>query len=284
MFLEGKCHCGNIRLALNWPDGRREIPARACGCSFCVKHGGVWTSDPSANVTVHIREPNAVSDYAFGTQTATFRICAKCGAVPCVTSEIDGRLYAVVNVNALENMDASMLRPATSNFDGEDTQSRLARRARNWISDVRIETDDASEPSDSDLDRDERQIRNLVGTWMQATRAGDVDQVLELMTDDVVFLVAGRTPMVGKHAFAAASRAQAQQGMKFHGESDVREISIHGDVAYIWTHLTVVASSAEGPGVKREGYTLSVLRKERGRWRLARDANMLGPPEPPRPG
>ena len=287
MLFEGKCHCGNIRLALTWPDARRELPARACGCSFCVKHGGVWTSDPSASLVIHMREPNAVSNYTFGTETATFRICAKCGAVPCVTSEIDGHLYAVVNVNALENVSASMLRRAAANFDGEDTQSRLARRARNWIADVRIKIDDVPgetsvrERSEPNRDRDERQIRDLVETWMEATKAGDTARVVDLMTDDVVFLGTGRPPMIGKAAFAAAARPQQQQAVEFHGESEIREVSIHGDIAFIWTRLTVVASSPQAKSVKRDGHTLSILRKEHGRWRLARDANMLGAAEPP---
>ena len=273
MFIDGKCHCGNVRLTLNWPDARREIPARACGCSFCTKHGGVWTSDPTASLAIHIRKPSAVTNYRFGTETATFRICAHCGVVPCVTSEIDGRLYAVVNVNSLEHVDPSMLQRASANFDGEDTQSRLARRARNWIADVRIEG--ASESAATNVDDDEREIRHVVVTWMEATRAGDVDQVLELMTDDVVFLVAGRPPMIGKAAFAAASRAHREQAVEFDGKSDAREISIHGDVAFMWARLTVVASSPDHAASVRQGYTLSVFRKEHGVWRLARDANML---------
>ena len=52
---------------------------------------------------------------------------------------------------------------------------------------------------------DEQQIRELVSTWHAATKAGDVDKVLTLMTDDVVFLVHGRPPM-GKAEFASVSR------------------------------------------------------------------------------
>src|SRR5664279_5175085 len=88
MTLTGKCHCGNIAFALAWAGSATEIPARACGCSFCVKHGGVWTSNPKSSLTVTIRDPSLVSRYAFGTQTATFHVCARCGAVPLVTSEI----------------------------------------------------------------------------------------------------------------------------------------------------------------------------------------------------
>jgi uncharacterized protein (TIGR02246 family) len=51
---------------------------------------------------------------------------------------------------------------------------------------------------------DEEAIRQLVATWMAATKAGDIDTVLSLMAGDVVFLVAGQPPMIGKARFAAA--------------------------------------------------------------------------------
>jgi hypothetical protein len=44
MLISGRCHCGNISFALDWQPEPSEIPARACTCSFCAKHGGVWTS------------------------------------------------------------------------------------------------------------------------------------------------------------------------------------------------------------------------------------------------
>jgi hypothetical protein len=84
-----------------------------------------------------------VSRYAFGTRTAQFHICTKCGVVPLVTSEIDGKMYAVVNVNAFQDVDRSLLKNASATFDAEDEQSRLARRKRNWISRVAFSYDDA---------------------------------------------------------------------------------------------------------------------------------------------
>jgi hypothetical protein len=141
VLLNGKCHCGNISFALDWEGEPPEIPARACGCSFCVKHGGVWTSNPGSTLTVAIRDGSLVSKYAFGTRTATFHVCSRCGAVPLVTSEISGHLYAVVNVNALENVAPAWLRRASASFEGEDVESRLARRKRNWIADVRLVSD-----------------------------------------------------------------------------------------------------------------------------------------------
>ena len=147
MLINGKCHCGNIAFELVWEGDPPEIPARACGCSFCVKHGGVWTSSPEARLAVAVRDAALVSKYAFGTRTATFHVCSRCGAVPLVTSEIASHLYAVVNVNAFENVDPSWLRRAVADFEGEDVVSRLARRKRNWIADVRISNGTATTPA-----------------------------------------------------------------------------------------------------------------------------------------
>ena len=137
MLIHGSCHCGNIAFDLDWEPDPVEIPARACTCSFCSKHGGVWTSHPGGTLKVTVNDSVLVSRYAFGTRTAEFHICARCGVVPVVTSRIDGQLYAVVNVNAFEGIDPALLRHASASLDGEGRESRLARRQRNWIADVR---------------------------------------------------------------------------------------------------------------------------------------------------
>lgn len=138
MLIDGKCHCGNISFALDWPGAPSDIVARACSCTFCVKHGGVWTSNPKANLSITFRQTDKVSNYSFGTKTAQFHVCTRCGAVPIVTCEIADRLYAVVNVNTFENFDWTRLRRQAANFDGEEQQSRLVRRQKNWICDIRI--------------------------------------------------------------------------------------------------------------------------------------------------
>ena len=89
MLIHGKCHCGNISFSLTWEPDPAEIPARACTCSFCTKHGGLWTSNPSGALEVVVKDPSLVSKYAFGTRTAEFHTCARCGVVPVVTSRID---------------------------------------------------------------------------------------------------------------------------------------------------------------------------------------------------
>src|SRR4051812_13602990 len=79
MLIDGRCHCGNVSFALTWEPDPTEIPVRACDCSFCVKHGGVWTSNPSGSLEVRLENPSLVSQYAFGTRTAQFHVCARCG-------------------------------------------------------------------------------------------------------------------------------------------------------------------------------------------------------------
>jgi hypothetical protein len=140
MLIMGSCHCGNISFTLDWQPEPTGIPARACGCSFCVKHGGVWTSCPTGSLRVVVRRPEGTTRYAFGTRTAEFHVCTDCGIVPVVTSRIAGRLYAVVSVNAFDNVAASQLKQTPASFDGESEGDRLARRQRNWIGDVEFHT------------------------------------------------------------------------------------------------------------------------------------------------
>ena len=130
---------------------------------------------------------------------------------------------------------------------------------------------------DPGIKSDEREIRGLVATWMAATKAGDFESVLGLMTDDVVFLVPGQPPMIGKAAYAAAARGQSgMEPPRVDGASEIREVRVLGGWAYAWTRLTVTVTQPGGaPAVTRGGHTLSIFRKENGKWRLARDANML---------
>jgi uncharacterized protein (TIGR02246 family) len=125
---------------------------------------------------------------------------------------------------------------------------------------------------------DEQAIRELIGTWMDATGRGNIEQVLELMDDEVVFLGAGRPPMRGKTEFAAATRAAAGK-FRIDGAAEVQEVRVLGDWAYSWVQLTVTMHPHDGGApVRRSGAALSVLRKtQSGRWVILRDANMLPP-------
>jgi hypothetical protein len=130
--IHGSCHCGNIRFTFDWPRSASRIPVRACGCSHCSKHRAVWTSHPDGRFHLQIADDSRATRYRFGTRTADFHVCTKCGVVPIVTCVIDGARYAVVNANTFDDVERSELTEAPTNFEGETGESRLARRRRNW--------------------------------------------------------------------------------------------------------------------------------------------------------
>jgi uncharacterized protein (TIGR02246 family) len=128
------------------------------------------------------------------------------------------------------------------------------------------------------MQTDEQAIRNLYATWRHAMEQEDLAVVLELVTDDAVFLVPGQPPVRGKEQFAALFEAtRGQFRIEFQSEFD--EISLHDDWAYVTSRLAVAMTPASGgTPVHRAGHTLTILRKsEDGRWAVARDANLLSP-------
>jgi uncharacterized protein (TIGR02246 family) len=123
------------------------------------------------------------------------------------------------------------------------------------------------------MTEDERAIRALVDAWMRASKTGDLRTVLDLMTDDVIFTVPNAEPF-GKAAFAAVSKEM--QGIQMDGKSEIVELRILGDWAYIRNKIDITMTPPGGRPSRRAGYTLTLLRKEPdGRWRLARDANLV---------
>jgi uncharacterized protein (TIGR02246 family) len=120
---------------------------------------------------------------------------------------------------------------------------------------------------------DERAIRELVEAWMDASRRGDTAAVLDLMTDDVLFMTPGREPF-GKEAFRAT--ADAMRDVEMDGRAEVREIEVLGDRAWIRNRIDLTLMPAGGEPLRRSGYTLTILKRcEDGRWRLFRDANLV---------
>ena len=123
---------------------------------------------------------------------------------------------------------------------------------------------------------DEQQIRELIAKWLRLSAEGDISQILPLMTEDVVFLVAGQTPMRGREEFAA-SFAGWQGKFRLETDCEVQDIQTSGDFAYSWTRLSVTMTPVDGgPANRRSGNTLTVLRKNAdGAWQIFRDANLL---------
>jgi uncharacterized protein (TIGR02246 family) len=126
------------------------------------------------------------------------------------------------------------------------------------------------------MNADEQAIRAAVRTWMQASADGDLSRILALMDEDVVFLGPGRPPMRGREKFAAASKGMEGK-VRIEGTSDIQEIHVSGNWAYVWTQLTIAMHPSDGSAsVHRAGPGLSVWRKKAGgEWVIFRDANMV---------
>jgi uncharacterized protein (TIGR02246 family) len=122
---------------------------------------------------------------------------------------------------------------------------------------------------------DEQQIGDLMDDWRRLTAEGNVDGLLSLLTDDVVFLTPGNPPMT-KADFAKGFRDVSAKA-RIEATQDVKEIRVSGDLASAWSHLTVVLTPKEGGKTSEaSGYVLTVFqRSPTGKWLLARDANLV---------
>lgn len=125
---------------------------------------------------------------------------------------------------------------------------------------------------------DEQGIRSVIDTWVRASASADVHTMLSLLSDDMVFIVPGQPPF-GKKEFKAAWDGP-MKGAKVLADADVEEVLISGDFACSRTHLAVSIATPDGNTSRAKGYTMTLFRKQSdGRWRFARDANLLTPEE-----
>lgn len=123
------------------------------------------------------------------------------------------------------------------------------------------------------MSNDEHLIRQLVSQWMEASRRGDIDTVLDLMSEDAIFMVPGREPF-GREEFRALSQGISEAEVEGHAE--IRELNILGDWAWLRNYIEITVRPRGGEPVRRSGYTLSILKKDPdGRWHLERDANLV---------
>lgn len=115
---------------------------------------------------------------------------------------------------------------------------------------------------------DELAIREFVETWLLASNAGDVATVLGLMTNDIVFMAPGAEPF-GKEASAN------MQKVRMEGSSEIRELQVMGDWAYLRSFIDLTVTPPNGQTVRRSGFALTIVRKgPDGKWRISRDANL----------
>ena len=126
---------------------------------------------------------------------------------------------------------------------------------------------------------DERAVREVHSSWIDAVNTGDLARLLTLMADDVVFLNPGQAPF-GRDGFSANFSA-AQQQVRIRCSSELEEVAVVGEVAYTRSRDALsVNPHAGGEATQLAGHRITVYRKQPdGRWLLARDAHTLSPVE-----
>jgi uncharacterized protein (TIGR02246 family) len=125
------------------------------------------------------------------------------------------------------------------------------------------------------MQNDKDAIRKLVDNWLETNKKGDIESVLQMMTDDAVFMVHGREPF-GKEGFK--SFANTMRNVAIDGTSEIVELEVMGDWAWMRNYLRMTMTPPTGKPTHSSGYTLTILKKNPdGNWAIARDANLLTP-------
>jgi hypothetical protein len=129
----GGCHCGNIHVRLRLSKAPHDTPLRACACSFCRTHMTRTVADVTGHFTLAADDWSLVEPYRFGSRTADYMVCRRCGVYVGAICETASGIRAVVNINCLNDRAAFTQHPSATNYDGEIEAIRLSRRATNWM-------------------------------------------------------------------------------------------------------------------------------------------------------
>src|SRR5262245_46917103 len=122
---------------------------------------------------------------------------------------------------------------------------------------------------------DEREIRTVHSSWIDAVNAGYLARLLTLVAGDVCLLTPAKARL-DRAVFSAIFMAAHQQ-MRICCTSELEEVVIVGEVAYTRSRDALsVTPRAGGKAAQLAGHRLTVYRKQRdGRWLLSRDVHTL---------
>lgn len=128
--VEAVCHCEDLRFVLTTKRDVSELAYRVCGCEHCARRRPIYVADPEGSVAFELASGGALTRYRFGTATADFISCARCGCMAGALCFIDGRPFAVLNAALFRERPEVV--PATISAEGESVEGRSHRRAKNW--------------------------------------------------------------------------------------------------------------------------------------------------------
>lgn len=116
--------------------------------------------------------------------------------------------------------------------------------------------------------------------YVRVINSNNLDSLMSMMTDDVIFLAAGSKPVIGKPAVREWADGYIK-AFHTHWDKPVQEFTVSGDWAierYDYTSTDTPVGG--GKDVVDTGWGLVVYHRDSdGVWRVARDA--FGPDHPP---
>lgn len=133
--VRGGCHCGNILLELQLTNEPGSYHPRACDCAFCRKHGAAYISDAQGSLRVRINDQSRSGTYRQGSELADMLLCTHCGVLVGALYRTEGRIYATVNVKAIEGAESFGVEQPVSpqRLSGDE---KISRWKNLWFSSV----------------------------------------------------------------------------------------------------------------------------------------------------
>jgi len=130
---QGGCHCGNLQVHVRLTKPPAENRLRSCACTFCRSHATRTVSDPDGQLDVRALDWSLVETYRFGSRTADYLLCRRCGVYIGAICETSVGPRAVLNTLCLRDRAAFTQEALRPDYEEETTAARLARRAANWM-------------------------------------------------------------------------------------------------------------------------------------------------------
>jgi hypothetical protein len=128
----GGCHCGALRVRFEPTCAPEDVELRRCECSFCRKHGATTATDPQGLLELTILDVDEAVRYRFGTRTADYLLCGRCGVYVAAVMAAEAGAVATLNVDVLDARDAFTRTPRSVSYEDESAHERRLRRAEHW--------------------------------------------------------------------------------------------------------------------------------------------------------
>src|ERR1700739_1935211 len=119
-------------------------------------------------------------------------------------------------------------------------------------------------------------ILAVLDRWRLATAARNIDALLELLEDDIVFLPSSLPPIQGKAQVEQMYRTFFTQYTGIRHEATTEEIQVAGDWAFLWGTDELFLITVSGQKTHMKGKGLSIFKRGTdGSWRVWRGINNM---------